>query len=88
MLGVAQRQISDEEIVQRLVLALANEGRKILRDGIAARASDIDIVYLKGYGFPLHRGGPMFYADHLGWDKVDNLLQQFQSGHRGETWVL
>jgi 3-hydroxyacyl-CoA dehydrogenase len=88
MLGVAQRQISDEEIVQRLVLALANEGRKILRDGIAARASDIDIVYLKGYGFPLHRGGPMFYADRLGWDKVDNLLQQFQFGHRGETWVL
>lgn len=87
-LGVTQRQISDEEIVQRLVLALANEGRKILRDGIAARSSDIDIVYLKGYGFPLHRGGPMFYADHLGWDKVDGLLQQFQRGHRGGTWVL
>lgn len=87
-LGVTQRQISDEEIVQRLILALANEGRKILRDGIAARASDIDIVYLKGYGFPSHRGGPMFYADHLGWDKVDSLLQQFQQGHQGGTWAL
>lgn len=87
-LGVVQRQISDEEIVQRLVLSLANEGRKILRDGIAARASDIDIVYLKGYGFPLHRGGPMFYADNLGWDKVESLLQQFQQGHQGGTWTL
>ena len=86
--GIVQRPISDEEIVQRLVLALANEGRKILRDGIAARASDIDIVYLKGYGFPLHRGGPMFYADHLGWDKVDSLLLQFQQGHQGGTWTL
>lgn len=87
-LGGVQRQISDEEIVQRLVLSLANEGRKILRDGIAARASDIDIVYLKGYGFPLHRGGPMFYADNLGWDKVESLLQQFQQGHQGGTWTL
>ncbi|MBC3830568.1 enoyl-CoA hydratase/isomerase family protein [Undibacterium amnicola] len=87
-LGVTQRQINDEEIVQRLVLALANEGRKILRDGIAARASDIDIVYLKGYGFPLHRGGPMFYANNLDWDKVDGLLQQFQQGHQGGTWLL
>lgn len=88
VMGIAQRQISDEEIVQRLTLSLANEGRKILRDGIAARSSDIDIVYLKGYGFPLHRGGPMFYADNLGWDKVDSLLQQFQQGHQGGTWML
>jgi 3-hydroxyacyl-CoA dehydrogenase len=85
-LGVKQRQISDEEIVQRLVLSLANEGRKILRDGIAARASDIDIVYLKGYGFPMHRGGPMFYASGLGWDKVDTLIHQFSTGHQGNTW--
>ncbi|WP_395009680.1 3-hydroxyacyl-CoA dehydrogenase NAD-binding domain-containing protein [Undibacterium sp.] len=85
-LGVKQRQISDEEIVQRLVLSLVNEGRKILRDGIAARASDIDIVYLKGYGFPSHRGGPMFYADGLGWDRVDDLIHQFALGHQGGTW--
>lgn len=87
-LGVPQRQISDEEIVQRLVLALANEGRKILRDSIAARASDIDLVYLKGYGFPMHRGGPMYFAESLGWEKVDQLLQQFQQGHQGQTWIL
>jgi 3-hydroxyacyl-CoA dehydrogenase len=87
-LGIQQRQISDEEIVQRLVLSLANEGRKILRDGIAARASDIDIVYLKGYGFPTHRGGPMFYADRLGWDKVDELIHQFATGHQGNTWKI
>ena len=87
-LGIKQRQISDEEIVQRLVLSLANEGRKILRDGIAARASDIDIVYLKGYGFPTHRGGPMFYADGIGWDKVDELIHQFAAGHQGKTWTI
>lgn len=87
-LGVVQRHISDEEIVQRLVLSLANEGRKILRDGIAARSSDIDIVYLKGYGFPLHRGGPMVYAENIGWDKVDILLHHFQQGHQGNTWIL
>jgi 3-hydroxyacyl-CoA dehydrogenase len=87
-MAIPQRDISDTEIVQRLVLALANEGRKILRDGIAARSSDIDIVYLKGYGFPLHRGGPMFYADHLGWDTVDALIAQFAAGHQGQTWLV
>ncbi len=66
MLGVVQRQISEEEIFQRLKLALANEGRKVLRDGIAARSSDIG--YLKCYGFPQYCGGPMFYADDLGWN--------------------
>lgn len=85
--GIAQRQISDEEIVQRLVFALANEGRKILRDKIAVRASDIDIVYLKGYGFPAHRGGPMFYAESLKWDVVDTKIAEFARGHRGGTWV-
>ncbi|MBI3713530.1 MAG: enoyl-CoA hydratase/isomerase family protein [Burkholderiales bacterium] len=86
--GITQRQISDEEIVQRLVFALANEGRKILRDKIAVRASDIDIVYLKGYGFPAHRGGPMFYAQSLGWEWVDARINEYSLGHRGSTWVL
>lgn len=86
--GIAQRQINDDEIVQRLVLALANEGRKILRDKIAVRASDIDVVYLKGYGFPAHRGGPMFFAQSLGWDAVDTRIAEFARGHRGETWVV
>lgn len=85
---IPQRQISDEEIVQRLVLSLANEGRKILRDGIAARSSDIDVVYWKGYGFPNVRGGPMFYAEQLGWNQVDARIAEYASGHRGNTWTL
>jgi 3-hydroxyacyl-CoA dehydrogenase len=62
-LGVERREISDEEIVERLIGALVDEGRKILDEGIAQRSSDIDVVYVYGYGFPAHRGGPMFYAD-------------------------
>ena len=65
-LGIAQRKIADDEIVERCVLALVNEGARILEEGIAQRASDIDMVYLTGYGFPLYRGGPMLYADTLG----------------------
>lgn len=86
--AIVQRKIGDEEIVLRLVLALANEGRKILRDKIAHRASDIDIVYLKGYGFPAYRGGPMFFAQQLGWDRVDELIRGYALGHQGETWGL
>ncbi|HEX6157301.1 MAG TPA: 3-hydroxyacyl-CoA dehydrogenase NAD-binding domain-containing protein, partial [Burkholderiales bacterium] len=69
-LKVSPRKISDEEIVERLVYALVNEGAHILEEGIALRASDIDMVYLTGYGFPPYRGGPMFYADTVGLDKV------------------
>ena len=65
-LGITPRRISDEEIVQRCIYALVNEGARILEEGIAARASDIDMIYLTGYGFPLHRGGPMLYADEVG----------------------
>ena len=65
-LGITPRKISDDEIVQRLVYALVNEGAHILEEGIASKASDIDMVYLTGYGFPLHRGGPMCYADSQG----------------------
>lgn len=65
-LGIAPRQIGDDEIVHRLVYALVNEGARIVDEGIAQRASDIDMVYLTGYGFPLHRGGPMNYADQQG----------------------
>lgn len=64
-LGVERREISDDEIVDRLISALVDEGRKILDDGIAQRSSDIDVVYVYGYGFPASRGGPMYYADHL-----------------------
>jgi 3-hydroxyacyl-CoA dehydrogenase len=75
--GITPRQISDEEIVGRLIYALVNEGAKILEEGIALRASDIDMVYLSGYGFPLFRGGPMFYADTVGLKQVVEAMQAF-----------
>jgi 3-hydroxyacyl-CoA dehydrogenase len=75
--GVAPRRIGDEEVVERCVYALVNEGARILEEGIAARASDIDLVYLHGYGFPAHRGGPMRYADEVGLAQVVRSLQRF-----------
>jgi len=76
-LGITPRKISDEEIVGRLVYALVNEGAKILEEGIAMRASDIDMVYLTGYGFPLWRGGPMCYADTVGLFNVVQAMRRF-----------
>ena len=75
--GNKARKISDEEIVQRLVFSLVNEAAKILEEGIASKASDIDMVYLTGYGFPLHRGGPMCYADQVGLYNVVQTMKQF-----------
>ncbi len=77
-MGITPRKVSDEEIVQRLVFfALVNEAAHILEEGIAARASDIDLVYLNGYGFPRHRGGPMLYADTVGLPNVVRALKRF-----------
>ena len=76
-IGIASRQISDEEICQRLVYALVNEGAKILEEGIAQRASDIDVIYLTGYGFPLWRGGPMHYAESVGLSNVVESINGF-----------
>ena len=76
-LGITPRKISDAEVVERCIYALVNEGARILEEGIAARASDIDIVYLNGYGFPLHRGGPMLYADIVGLPNVLRALERF-----------
>ena len=75
--GITPRKISDEEIVQRLVYALVNEAAHILEEGIASRASDIDMVYLMGYGFPIYRGGPMLYADQVGLFNVVQSMQRF-----------
>jgi len=69
-LGIVRVQKTSEEIVERSVLALINEGAKILEEGIAYRASDIDVVYANGYGFPPYRGGPMHYADQIGLENV------------------
>ena len=85
-INVKPRAIPDEEIVERLIYALVNEGAHILEEGIALRASDIDMVYLTGYGFPPFRGGPMFYADTIGLDKVLKSIQKFQQGYQGAQW--
>ena len=75
--GITPRKISDAEVIERCIYALVNEGARILEEGIAARASDIDIAYLNGYGFPLHRGGPMLYADLAGLPNVVRALRRF-----------
>ncbi len=74
-----------EEIVDRCIYALVNEGARILEEGYALRAVDIDIIYLNGYGFPAHRGGPMWYADTVGLKKVYDRICEFHKQH-GELW--
>jgi len=83
--GIAQRQISAKEITDRCLYALVNEGARILEEGYALRASDIDIIYINGYGFPAHRGGPMWYADTVGLKQVYERVSEFQRQH-GEIW--
>jgi 3-hydroxyacyl-CoA dehydrogenase len=73
----SSRAISDQEIVERCIYALINEGFKVLEEGIASRAVDIDVIYLTGYGFPAYRGGPMFYADTVGLKKIHDRVAQF-----------
>ncbi|MEY4248374.1 MAG: hypothetical protein RJA87_7 [Pseudomonadota bacterium] len=77
--GINRRDISDEEILERCVYPMINEGAKILEEGMAIRASDIDIVWLNGYGWPLYRGGPMFYGDLIGLPKVLEKMKAFQA---------
>ena len=84
-MGITPRKIGDEEIVQRLVYALVNEGAHILEEGIASKASDIDMVYLTGYGFPLHRGGPMCYADSQGLFNVVQSMKRFAANPRDDA---
>jgi len=84
--GIARRQVSDHEILERCIYALVNTGAQILEEGIALRAGDIDIVYIYGYGFPRYRGGPMFYADSVGLDRVYQAVQGFHAVH-GEFWT-
>jgi 3-hydroxyacyl-CoA dehydrogenase len=85
-IGVPRRKVSDQEIVERLVYALVNEAAYILEEGIAMRASDIDMVYLTGYGFPLYRGGPMFYADTVGLLNVVMAMEKYAKGRHGDAW--
>src|ERR1700675_1288912 len=83
--GIPQREISPAEIVDRCFYALVNEGARILEEGFALRASDIDIIYLNGYGFPAYRGGPMWYADTVGLKQVCDRVFEFHRQH-GEIW--
>jgi 3-hydroxyacyl-CoA dehydrogenase len=83
--GIPQRTISAEEIVDRCIYALVNEGARILEEGIALRAVDIDIIYINGYGFPAYRGGPMWYADTVGLKRVHDRIGEFHRTH-GELW--
>ena len=83
-IGVSPRPMDDGEIVDRLVYALVNEGARLLDEGIAARASDIDVVYLAGYGFPRPRGGPMFHAERVGWDRVVARIREFARNPHGD----
>jgi 3-hydroxyacyl-CoA dehydrogenase len=83
--GVARRTVASEEIVERTVYALVNEGARILEEGIALRAGDIDVVYVYGYGFPAARGGPMWYADAVGLPKVLARVREFEKEH-GPRW--
>ena len=84
--GIERRAITDEEIVERTMYALANEGAKILAEGIALRASDVDLVYVNGYGYPAWRGGPMFHADTVGLATVAERVRAFHARH-GEWWT-
>ena len=86
-LGVARREVDASEIVDRLIYALINEGLKIVEEGIAQRPSDVDVVYVYGYGFPAHRGGPMHYADATGLDRVLERICEFRERFGAENWT-
>jgi 3-hydroxyacyl-CoA dehydrogenase len=83
--GIKRREISDQEILERTLYSLVNEGATILAEGIALRAVDIDMLYILGYGFPAHRGGPMWYGDIVGLKKVYDKVREFEKQH-GSLW--
>jgi len=84
--GIPRRSISDSEILERCLYVMINEGAKILDEGFASRAADIDVIYLSGYGFPAYHGGPMWYADTVGVKKVYDRILEFEKQH-GELWA-
>jgi 3-hydroxyacyl-CoA dehydrogenase len=84
--GIQRRKIDNQEIIERCVYVMINEGARILEEGHALRAADIDTVYLSGYGFPNYRGGPMWYADTVGLEKILRCIEEFHKQH-GELWA-
>ncbi len=85
--GIAPREIDDEEIVARCLYPMVNEGAKILDEGIATRASDIDVIWINGYGWPVYRGGPMFWADHLGLNRIVETYDDYAGRIEGDWEV-
>ena len=85
--GITRRHITDEEILQRLLYPMVNEGAKILDEKIAIRASDIDVIWVYGYGWPVYRGGPMFWADQIGLRSVRDTMQGFQKATGDAFWT-
>ena len=85
--GIQRRAIDDDEILARVTTALANEGARALDEGVARRAGDIDVIYTNGFGFPRHRGGPMFYADSLGAGVVADRVRDYRRRF-GDYWTL
>ncbi len=85
--GVERRAISDEEILQRLLYPMVNEGARILEEGVAIRASDIDVIWVYGYGWPVYRGGPMYWADHVGLGTVRDRLLELRKRTGDELWT-
>jgi 3-hydroxyacyl-CoA dehydrogenase len=85
-MGITRRFIADDEILARLLYPMINEGAKILEEKLAIRASDIDVIWVYGYGWPVYRGGPMFWADSLGLKVVRDRMREFQRQH-GDVWT-
>ena len=85
-MGIERRVISSEEIIERCFYAMINEGARILEEGHAARAADIDVIYTTGYGFPAWRGGPMWYANTVGLKKIYDRVRDFEQRFGSDLW--
>ncbi len=86
--GVEQREVTDQEILERCLYPMVNEGAKILDEGIAIRSSDIDVVWINGYGWPIYRGGPMFWGDTVGLGEVAEKIKEYHSSLGGDHWAI
>ena len=86
--GVEQREVSDEEVLERCLYPMVNEGAKLLDEGIAIRGSDIDVVWVNGYGWPMYRGGPMYWADSIGLNEVAGAIERYAETLGGRHWEL
>ncbi len=86
--GVEQREVTDDEVRERCLYPMINEGAKILDEGIAIRGSDIDVVWINGYGWPMYTGGPMFWADTVGLAEVVDKISDYHERLGGEHWKL